>query len=118
MGRYGSIDLSAPLELSDTRTVLEDGLALQLYVDDRCGDVVGFASQLCSGQHVQTTFSSITSQTFWVNITGIENDQHCIMTKATTDKQISSLYATFEVTRLKGEDQLHFAPSSRRVRFN
>ena len=100
-----SVDLSAPLELSDTRTVLADGQALQLYVDNRCGDVVGFASVLCTGKHLQTTFGPISSHTFWVNITGLENHQHCVMIKATTDREINSSHAIFDLTHLRGQNR-------------
>ncbi|XP_065826068.1 cell adhesion molecule DSCAM-like isoform X2 [Oscarella lobularis] len=92
-------DLLAPIQsLSRSLVALKGGYAVQLFVEDRCGNATEFVSKSCAEKPLKTDFVPLTRQMFWVNITGVEMDQHCIMIKAITDNGVSSKYATIEIT--------------------
>ena len=71
-------------------------------MEDRCGNATEFVSKSCAEKPLKTKFAPLTRQMFWVNITGVEMDQHCIMIKAITDNGVSSKYATIEIILRRG----------------
>ena len=103
----------APIQsLSRSLVALKGGYAVQLFVDNRCGNATEFVSKSCAEKPLKTEFAPLTRQMFWVNITGVEMDQHCIMIKVITDNGVSSKYATIEITLRRGRNSKGLLASS------
>ncbi|XP_065838029.1 neurofascin-like isoform X3 [Oscarella lobularis] len=87
-----------PEFLADTVVDVDEGQAFQLRVDNRCGGVRDVEVSLCSGESLQSEFSSHSSRVIWVNVTSLrEPGDYCINVKVTTGSSSSVVTSTVSI---------------------